>query len=335
MAKETFSYYVTKYFADYLPNQISSSRNTVISYKDTFVQLLEYYSSELHVPPDKLSYSDFTSERIESFLSYLEKERGISASTRNQRLAAIHSFFKYVQYRDPVGFSICAEVLSVPFKKVQKQVVSYMTVEEVKLLLSIPDQSDDKQLRDLAILTFLYDTAARIQELLDFTPSHFRRGKNMVAELHGKGNKTRLVPISPDAVGIIQEYMTRCKRNDPQAPLFVNRKGEKLTRMGVQYIIDKYVSLARNKAPGMFGGNITNHSFRHSKAMHLLESGVNLIYIRDILGHTSVITTEVYARSNPKIKEDQILQHGASIAPKTKYSKQEKEDLLNWLKTHI
>ena len=335
MAEENFSYYITRYFADYLPNQISSSPNTIISYKDTFVQLLGHYNSVIHIPPEKLDYSDFTSERIEAFLSYLEKERGIGASTRNQRLAAIHSFFMYIQYRDPAGFSSCARVLSVPFKKVQKQTVSYMTIEEVKLLLSIPEQSDIRQLRDLAILTFLYDTAARVQELLDFTPAHLRKVKNTVAELHGKGNKTRLVPISPDAAVIIQEYMKRSKRNDLQAPLFVNKKGEKLTKAGIQYIIDKYVTLARGKEPGMFREKITNHSFRHSKAMHLLESGVNLVYIRDILGHTSVITTEVYARSNPKIKEEQILKHGADIAPKTKYSEQEKEDLLNWLKTHI
>lgn len=335
MRKEGFGYFLTKYFAEHLPVQIGASHNTVQSYRDAFVQMLEFFKLRYRIDPDKLSYSDFTPERIEAFLSYLEEERGISISTRNQRLAAIHSFFRYIQYRDPAGFEQCAKVLSIPFKKAPVKPMNYMSIEEVEFLFSIPDQSDDSQLRDLAILVLLYETGARVQELIDLTPASLRFSSTCIAELHGKGNKTRLVPVNADAAGIVRNYIYCYKRANVNEPLFVNRKGEKLTRAGIQYIIDKYVSTAKKERPDLFRNKISNHCFRHSKAMHLLEAGVNLIYIRDLLGHTSVVTTEIYAKTNPKIKEEQLKKHSASIETKGHYSQKDKEDLINWLKNNL
>ena len=125
------------------------------------------------------------------------------------------------------------------------------------------------------------------------------------------------------------------RQKESAEPLFVNRNGHKLTRSGIQYIIDKYVSIARQKNPGMFRNKITPHSFRHSKAMHLLEAGVNLVYIRDFLGHTSVMTTEIYARANPKIKEDQLSENSKKITPGESYTTKEKENLIEWLKKNL
>lgn len=335
MNKTAFSYHLTKYFTEYLPIQTAASPNTVRSYRDVFVQLMEFYKSEYHLPPEKLEYREFTPARIEAFLAYLEKVRGISASTRNQRLAAIHAFFRYVQYRDPAGFEPCAGVLSVPFKKAPARPTNYMSVEEVKLLFSIPDQKSKGQLRDLAVMVLLYETGARVQELIDLCPGSIRFSTTVVAQLHGKGNKTRLVPVNADAAAIVRNYIRRCDRTAADEPLFVNRKGEKLTRAGIQYIIDKYVSTARIRRPDLFKDRITNHCFRHSKAMHLLEAGVNLIYIRDLLGHTSVVTTEIYAKTNPKIKEEQLKKHSASMETVQKYSQKQKEDLIEWLKKNL
>ena len=336
MIKErSFSYFLTKYFAEHLPKQMGASPNTIQSYRDTFVQLLEFFKSEYRLAPEKLDYRDFTVERIEAFLAHLETERKISASTRNQRLAAIHSFFRYVQYRDPAGFSQCAEVVSVPFKKASVAPMNYMVVEEMKLLFSIPDRKDSAQLRDLAILVLLYESGARVQELLDLCPRHIRFQSTTVVELHGKGNKARLVPINADASNIIQQYITRCSRTELDEPLFVNRNGEKLTRAGIQYIIDKYVSAARAMRQDLFKSKISNHCFRHSKAMHLLEAGVNLIYIRDLLGHSSIVTTEVYAKTNPKIKEEQLKKHSETMLTKQRYSTKEKENLIYWLKNNL
>ena len=136
MKTDHFAYHLTKYFADYLPNQLAASKNTIHSYRDTFVQLFEFYKEKQHISPEKLNYACFTAPRIEEFLTWLEETRKISASTRNQRLAAIHAFFKYLQYRDPAGFDQCAEVLSVPFKKVPSVPVNYMDMEETTLLFS-------------------------------------------------------------------------------------------------------------------------------------------------------------------------------------------------------
>jgi site-specific recombinase XerD len=297
--------------------------------------MLEFFKLRYRIDPDKLSYSDFTPERIEAFLTYLEEERGVGISTRNQRLAAIHSFFRYIQYRDLAGFEQSTKVLSIPFKKAPVKPMNYMSVEEVEFLFSTPDQNDDSQLRDLAILVLLYETGARVQELIDITPANLRFSSTCIAELHGKGNKTRLVPLNADAASIVRNYIRRCKRANVNEPLFVNRKGEKLTRAGIQYIITKYVSTAKKERPDLFKKKITNHCFRHSKAMHLLEAGVNLIYIRDLLGHTSVVTTEIYAKTNPKVKEEQLKKHSASIETKKQYSRKEKEDLINWLKKNL
>ncbi len=335
MNSSTFPYHLTKYFADYLPNQLAASVNTIRSYRDTFVQMMEFYQKAYRIPPERLDYSSFSAQRTEEFLAWLEKERGIGTSTRNQRLAAIHAFFRYLQYRDPAGFSQCAEVLSVPFKKVQTGAMNYMTLEETAFLFTLPDRNDDAQFRDLAILVVLYESGARVQELLDLCPSHIRFGGTNTVTLHGKGNKTRHVPISADVAKIIKSYMKRSKRVQPDEPLFVNRKNEKMTRAGIQYIIDKYVDMARELKPEYFRDRITNHSFRHSKAMHLLEAGVNLVYIRDLLGHASVLTTEIYARSNPKIKEEHLRKNSMSLAVDEKYSEAEKEDLISWLKNNL
>lgn len=335
MNKNAFSYHLTKYFAEYLPKQTAASPNTVHSYRDTFVQLMEFYKAEYGLPPERLEYGEFTANRIESFLTYLEDTRGVGISTRNQRLAAIHAFFRYLQYRDPAGFEQCSQILSVPFKKAPVKPMNYLSTEEMKLLLSIPDQKKDRQLRDLAVMVLLYETGARVQELIDLCPPNIRFSTTVTVELHGKGNKTRLVPVNADAAAIVRSYIRRCRRTDADKPLFVNRKGEKLTRAGIQYIIDKYVSTAHLQHPDLFRSRVTNHCFRHSKAMHLLEAGVNLIYIRDLLGHTSVVTTEIYARTNPKIKEEQLKKHSTSVETVQKYSKEQKKDLIDWLKKNL
>lgn len=335
MSKDRFAYYFTKYFIDYLPNQRGSSQNTVCSYRDTFVLLFRYFDEECHIKSENLTYADFSTENIEGFLSWLENERGNGVSTRNQRLASIHSFFRYVQYKDPYGFESATDVLSVPFKRASHMPMNYMTLEEVKCLFSLPKQSDKAGLRDMAILVVLYETAARVQELIDLYPSSIQFSNPTVVTIHGKGEKTRLVPINRESSKILKRYMQVWNRVEPDEPLFVNRKGEKLTRAGIQYIINKYISIAREQNPGFFSQKITNHSFRHSKAMHLLESGVNLIYIRDFLGHSSIVTTEIYAKTNPKIKEEQLMKNSKSLESRKRYTSKEKENLLSWLKNHV
>lgn len=334
MNKENFSYYLTKYFTDFLPNQKNASANTIHSYRDTFVLLLGYFKKTYKISPENLEYSSFTIERIEEFLSWLENERNVSIKTCNQRLAAIHAFFRYIQYRDPAGFAQTSRILTIPYKKVPVSPAVYMRLEEVSFLFSIPDKNDRKQFREWMIMVLLYESGARIQELLDLTPAHIHWGNTTTLELHGKGNKTRITPVNNTVKNMLKRYIQMYSKNENDF-LFTNNRGEKLTRAGVQYIIDKYTTIAHDGNPDMFKKRITNHSFRHSKAMHLLEAGVNLVYIRDFLGHSSIITTEQYARTNPKIKEEQLKKGATSIMATNKYSRSDKEDLISWLKENL
>ena len=335
MIETSISYYIPRFFTDYIPKQRSLSPNTAKSYRDTVILLLNYFEDQLRLKPEKLTYSDFTSSNIEGFLNWLEESRNVSVSTRNQRLAAIHAFFRYIQYKEPAAFDHCKEVLSVPYKKSAAKPMNYLSLEEIRILLALPDQKTVSGIRDMAILTLLYETGARVQELIDLTPQSFQERPVITVELHGKGDKTRLIPLNREAYAIIKSYITRHRRTNKTEPLFVNGTGQKLTRAGIQYVIDKYVVLAREASPGLFTKRITNHSFRHSKAMHLLEAGVNLIYIRDFLGHVSVTTTEIYAKTNPKIKEELLLKNSPTLESRKRYSDKQKEDLIQWLRKNL
>jgi len=329
----SLAYLITKYFGEHLPLQVGASPNTIRSYRDTMVQFLEYIGRDR--PRAAVGLKDLDEASVSRFLLHLEKDRNVSAVTRNQRLAAIHSFVRYVQRKELSCYDQCSRVLSISFKKADQKPMGYLAVEEVRLLLSVPDSSTKKGIRVLAILAMLYETGARVQELADLTPSQIQISKSPRVELHGKGRKVRLIPISPDVASIVGKYMTIHGVSDPGAPLFANSQGKKLSRAGVQHIIDKYVTLAKVRDGSMFRIKVTNHTFRHSKAVHLLEAGVNLVYIRDFLGHSSVTTTEVYAKISPVIKKRHLLEHSVVLGDGGKYSLSEKNNLLEWLRNNI
>ena len=331
----SFGTYLTRYFGDYLLKQKGVSENTIKSYRDTFVQLIEFINKKYDITCNKLTLHDFQGKRILCFLDALERDRGISASTRNQRLAAIHSFFNYLQKQDFACYELCSDILSIEFKKIPVPVISYLSLEETNFLFSLPDVQDKHERRDLTILTLLYETGARVQELIDLKKGDVNLNSCPTVTLHGKGNKSRVVPIGKDMASILKKYISDHLITDANGTLFTNRQHCKLSRVGVQYIIDKYVERGRSVNTKLLRGNITNHSFRHSKSMHLLEAGVNLVYIRDFLGHTSVTTTEIYAKSNAEIKRNAIINHSAELKAKPVYDSKEKENLISWLKNNI
>jgi integrase/recombinase XerD len=192
--------------------------------------------------------------------------------------------------------------------------------------------------RDLSILALMYDTGARVQEIADLKVADIRIKAPATIRLTGKGNKTRIIPLMPQTMSIVKKYMADYGLLDETKQansLFFNKKSEKLTRAGLSYILNKYVDQAKVTNKELFPEKMSAHVLRHSKAMHLLESGVNLIYIRDFLGHSSVTTTEIYAKSNPEIKRKAIEGASQKVLPKEKFSTKEKEDLCKWLKTII
>lgn len=192
--------------------------------------------------------------------------------------------------------------------------------------------------RDLSIIALMYDTGARVQEIADLQVTDIRAKAPSTIRLTGKGNKTRIIPLMPQTMNIMKQYMIDYGLFDETKvtePLFFNKKREKLTRAGLSYILNKYVDQAKAVNKALFPEKMSAHVLRHSKAMHLLQSGVNLIYIRDFLGHSSVTTTEIYAKSNPEIKRKAIEEASPKVLPKEKFSVKKKEDLCEWLKTII
>lgn len=308
MKPTNFAMYLTKFITNYLTFQKNFSQNTITSYKDTFKLLLIYCRDIENINPEKIDLDHLTKDLIIRFLNWIEVERGCSISTRNQRLAALKSFFKYVQIEEPAGIFNYQKILSITNKKSIKKVIEYITPGAMQLLLSMPDKSNYKGRRHLAIMSLLYDTGARVQELIDITMRDIRTQAPAVVTLRGKGNKNRQVPLMINTVSILRYYISENKLDDNRKsdyPLFTNSQNRKLTKEGVAYIINKYVDQASKKS-NIIPSKVTPHMFRHSKAMHLLEAGVNSIYIRDFLGHTDLKTTEIYAKSNLEMKRKAI-----------------------------
>ena len=274
---------------------------------------------------------------IEEFMLWLEEDRKYSVSTRNQRLAAIHAFFRYVQIEAPENLNLCNCILSIPTKKVAESTVPYLTIDAVKALLETIDMRTKKGRRDLSLIALLYDSAARVQEIADLTVGDIGLSPATV-RLKGKGNKTRIIPIVVQTAKLLDSYLEEYNLLGEESlnlPVFSNRNNHKLTRAGITYILSKYVEIARKKTPKLFRKKVTPHILRHSKSMHLLQANVNLIYIRDFLGHASVITTERYAKADSEIKRKAIEKASSNIVPDKKYSKKEKNELLSWLKAIV
>lgn len=337
MRTTDFSYYLTNFLTKYLPGEIGASSNTVSSYRDAFILFLIYCRDKKNIPAEKLSLEIITKEIVRDFLDWIEAERKCSAATRNVRLAAIHSFFRYLQYENPDHLLEWQKILSIPVKKTKKKILNYMSVEGIKLLLEMPNQSNQKGKRDLALLSLMYDSCARVQEIIDLTPSAIRFDKPYTAKLIGKGNKARIVPMMEPMVLLLKQYMEIHELTEPCAnkyPLFQNKKKEKLTRAGVGYILNKYVEMARKANKTIIPDRFSCHCIRHSKAIHMLQAGVNLVYIRDILGHCSVQTTEIYARTDSKHKRDAIEKAYTEMTlPELPAWKMDK-NLLEWLKSY-
>lgn len=330
-----FSKYLSDYLSQYLPIECGLSPNTIKTYSITFTILLGYLKSEEGLTPDRLCLKNISKARIIAFLDWLQTKRNCSTSSRNARLATLHSFFKYIQYRDMKGMQIWQEILSIRFKKCEAPEMAYLTADAMKLFLMQPDVGTKIGRRDLALLGLLYDSAARVQELADLTPSDFRFEDVTTVKLKGKGKKSRIVPLSENQVKNLQRYMQEHQLFEPYAnvyPLFSNPQNSKLSRAAILGIVKKYVEKCHVISPTMIPRGIGCHSLRHSKAMHMLEADINLIYIRDFLGHSSTTTTEVYARASAQKKLEALQKVNPSIVTNRKTSWQKDGALLSWLK---
>ena len=338
MKPTDFSKNLTDFLTLYLPGEKGASYNTVCAYKDTFMLFLRFMKEQNAINADKLTLNQITQERIVAFLEWIQKERQCSNSSRNARLAAIHSFFRYLQYRNSANLHEWQRILSIPVKKAGNPSIHHIPLEGIKLLLEQPSQSTPKGKRDLTLLSLMYDSGARVQEMINLTPASLNLNRPHTIHLWGKGNKGRIVPLMNSQIHLLKDYM-ECNRlleaYASKYPLFYNSRREKLTRMGITLILKKYANVARAIDSLLIPEVVTPHILRHSKAMHLFQSGVNLVYIRDFLGHTSISTTEIYARADSKLKREALEKACLTVIPKEEKGEPDwKKDmeLLEWLK---
>lgn len=335
--KNSFPKHLTAFFIKHLTLHKGLSENTIASYSDTFILFFQYCRESYSVRQEHIDFPFISKDLIIGFCNWIESERNCSVKTRNLRLTALHSFFRYVQTESPKYASICSDILAIPMKKGPKNPPQHLTDIEIKMLLAEPDVKKREGIRDLALLALLYDSGARISELINLSRGDLRISGKITIQVKGKGNKMRLIPVSPEAGNILKAYLKSNKidMGQTESPLFFNRSHNHLTRPGVTYILRKYVKMAKDKNPGYFKKTVSAHIVRHSKATHLLLSGVNLIYIRDFLGHASVITTERYAKTNPEFMRKAIEESNADRMTRTeKYGTEEKRELTEFLKQY-
>lgn len=337
MTPTDFARHLTAFLTTYLGGQRNASPNTVRSYRDTFVLLLRYLRDVRDLPVEKITMTTLDAPTIGAFLEHVQTERGCGPRTCNQRLAAIHAFARYAQSEAPGHLLAMQRLLAIPSRRFARQPVSYLEAADLGAVLAQPDATSATGRRDAVLLSLLYDTGARSQELLDLRVRHLRLDAPAHVRLTGKGRKARIVPLMASTVALLRGYLETQRLLEPDAadrPVFAGRSGAPMSRSGLRYLLAKHVHSAANSRPGI-PSKVGPHTLRHSKAMHMLQAGVPLVIIRDILGHTDVKTTEVYARANLEMKRRALEMAATSPnAPKTPIpSWRENRELMGWLTT--
>lgn len=312
------------------------SVNTIASYKKAFIDFIVYMKEKKKIDVEKLELSHFTRDNVVSFLNWMIDERGNTPATRNQRLGAMCSFCKYLQYIAIDRLDQWQAVRSIPKMKHEKKTIEYLSLEGIKLILAQPDASTRQGRRHQAILSLMYETGGRVQEIADLVLGSLKiEAKPYSIKIIGKGRKARIVPLSEQQATLLKAYIFENHHSNTsnETPLFKNNRGDKLTREGISFILKSYAKMARAIDANLIPERVSPHSFRHSRAMHLLQEGVNIVYLRDILGHVSIQTTEIYARADSKAKREALEKayRGTTPAPERAWDKN--RDLLSWLQS--
>lgn len=260
-----------------------------------------------------LMFADMTGAEVLAFLDHVERERHGTVATRNCRLAALRSFFSFVAEREPLAAGHCAEVLRVPIKRAPRRTITYLDPEEVKAILAQPDRSTLSGQRDHALLALLYNTGARIAEILSLTPAAVRLEPPTQVRLLGKGRKERICPLWQETASLLAALLKR-QPHSAAEPIFANRYGRPLHASGVRFRLRQYVSAASQQHPHLRGKHVTPHTFRHTAAVHLVAAGVDVTVIQSWLGHAHLDTTFLYAQANVETKRKAIERADGSAA---------------------
>jgi site-specific recombinase XerD len=300
-----------RFFARRLMQERRVSPHTIGSYRDTFRLFLKFVHERLHKAPCKLLFEDIEAPLVTAFLDHLEKQRGVSVRSRNLRLTAVHSFFRYMAYELPTHSAQIQRVLAVPSKRFTRTLVRFLTRPEVDALLAAPDKSTWIGRRDHAFILTAVQTGLRLSEITAATRDDLVLGTGAHIRVLGKGRKERCTPLAKPTVVVLKAWLREPPRGSNGRLLFPNVKGERLSVHGVQYMLVKYAAKAVGVCPSLKGKRVTVHLLRHTMALRLLEAGIDRAVIALWLGHESVETTQIYLEATLAMKEKAL----ARMAP--------------------
>lgn len=320
--------YVQRFFQDYLRVYRGMSPNTVYAYRDTVKLFIRFLAKYTGREPAKISLDHLHSNAVLAFLGDIET-RGNGVTTRNLRLSALRTFFGYLVTQDTLRVGQYQRVIAIPLKQASQPLMEYLEVEEVKTILSSIDQKTPAGRRDHILISLLYNTGARVQEICDLRGEDIYKSPPSVI-LTGKGRKTRQVPLWPEIAAVLREYL---RDRDPRERIFLNARGTPLTRFGIHHIINTRIKVAGKSCPSLANKKrVTPHTFRHTTAMHLLQSGVELTVIKSWLGHVHIATTHTYIEIDLKMKQ-KALAHCTPIDDGNKLDEliRKNDDVINWL----
>jgi site-specific recombinase XerD len=318
------------FFYDWLQEQRDASRCTVIAYRDAWRLFLRFVAARQKRSVATLQLEHLTQGEVLAFLHHLEHERHASVTTRNSRLAALRSFFTFVAEREPLAVRQCAEILLVPFKRAPVPAVKYLEPAEATALLEEPDRLTRGGQRDHLLLSLMYNTGARIQELLSLRPQDICLKPLPYLRVLGKGKKERITPIWPETATVLKTFMHQ-RNAAPNEPLFLNRYGKPLGAAGFRFRLRKYAGRVRAKVPSISRQHVSPHLFRHTTGVRLLAAGVDSTVIRDWLGHARLDTTNRYARATLDVLRKALEQADPKLRTHKPPRWKREAGLMDWL----
>jgi len=305
--RATFGTLVVDFFRTYLVNQKGVSKNTIASYSDCIYLLITYCCKRFGITPDKLAIESIDEQVVLDFLDYLERERGNAPATRNQRLDAIKSFFRFLAAHEPTLVAACERVCAISHKATETNVIEALTHDDVHAIINATDPVTLNGARDRALFMLMYNTGARVQELVDLTLADLRLQAPAQVLLTGKGRKQRIVPLWKETVAAIQHYCElRQAARISSKRLFLNARGKPITRFGIGHLVTKYTRIAAASNPFLGDRTVTPHTFRHTTALHLIQTGVDIVTVKEWLGHADIKTTMQYLEINLEMKRQAL-----------------------------
>jgi len=320
--------YVQKFFQEYLRAHRGMSPNTVAAYRDAIKLFMLFLTRYTKKSAAKLGLDHLRADAVLAFLGDIEETRKVSVATRNLRLSALRTFFGYLVTQDTLRAGQYQRVIAIPLKQSAQRLMHYLEVDEVKAVLESIDKTTTAGRRDYTLISLLYNTGARVQEICDLKGEDVFESPPSVV-VTGKGKKTRQVPLWPETAEILVEY---AKSYGPGERIFLNARGRPLTRFGINHIIATRVRMAEKACPSLATKNVTPHTFRHTTAMHLLQSGVELTVIKSWLGHVNLATTHAYVEIDLKMKRE-ALERCTPVTDSNKLNEliRQKTDVISWL----